>query len=106
MRRPSNPEWLARSLERCYQMRDAIDAIRVESEAAGPVSVADRIASSSVRDTIETWIAYYHRELRLLARRGGHGQAAVAAQVATSLVTEAREGAGGGVSCALTQVHT
>lgn len=105
MRRPSNPEWLARSLERCYEMRDAIDAVRAENEAAGSVSVRDRITMASVRDTIETWIAYYHRELRLLARRGGHGRAASAAREASMPATELCDGARGGVSRAATKVH-
>lgn len=103
MRRPSNPEWLARSLERCYEMRDAIDAVRAENEAAGPVSVRDRITVASVRDTIETWIAYYQRELRLLARRGGHGLPVPAAREAPPPASELRDGAGGGVSRAPTQ---
>lgn len=54
-------------------MLDALELVQAEDKSEGVPSIEQMIAYADVRQTVETWIAYYHRELRLLARRGGHG---------------------------------
>lgn len=73
MKPPKDPVYMARQLERAYQMRDAFEAGWLELQAEGAATIEDQIAAASVRQTVEAWIAYYHRELRILARHGGHG---------------------------------
>jgi len=73
MRPPKDPVWLARQLEGCYRLRDALAEIQAEQKAAGGPTIEEMVAAVDVRQTVETWLAYYHRELRLLARSGGHG---------------------------------
>jgi hypothetical protein len=70
---PSDPEWLRKSLLQAYRMRDIVNDLSKEAEASGAESIQDRIARSQVRLTVEGWIAYYSRELSIIARRGGHG---------------------------------
>lgn len=103
MRRPTEPEWLLRSLRRCYEMRDAIEAIR--SENTSP-TLEDRIASSSIMQMVDGWIAYYNKELSLLARRGGRGLPLDVARGLASLVTERSGGAEGARARPHAQAHT
>lgn len=74
MNRQGEAEWLAGALEGWYRARDVLEQIRSEKEAEGQVSLQDRIAMASVRETIDGFIERCHRELRELARRGGHGR--------------------------------
>lgn len=74
MNRQGEAEWLAGALEFWYRARDVLEEIRAEKQAEGQVSLQDRIAMASVRETIDGFIERYHRKLRDLARRGGHGR--------------------------------
>lgn len=103
MKRPTDPEWLLKSLRGCYEMRDALDAIRAENPAP---TTAERVAAASVRQTIDTWIAYYNKELTLIARRGGNGFPSHVERELASLAAERSGRAGGGCSRQSTQVHT
>ena len=73
MKRLSDGEYLRRSLERAYHFVDVFDQIWAEKKAAGQVTVEDMVAASDVRQTLNNLVQYYHRELRILARHGGHG---------------------------------
>ncbi|WP_221899344.1 hypothetical protein [Xanthomonas sp. GW] len=50
-------------------MRDIVLELRAEK----PTSIQEKIAYADVLQSIERFIAYYRRELSLLARRGGLG---------------------------------
>lgn len=87
--------WLAAQLERAYQMRDVFEQLWSETQAGRGVTVEDRIAAASVRQSVETWIAHFHRQLRELASRGGHGHPVRSHRVPRPHATSASVGAGG-----------
>lgn len=106
MRRPTDPEWLVRSLRRCYEMRDAVDAVHAENNAYGSVTLQDRVAAASIRQSIDGWIAYYNKELSLLSRRSKAGLPRHVARELAALVTERSGGAGDACSRSAGQVQT
>lgn len=92
MRRLSDAQHLARALERAYEMRDTFEKVWEEQKAAAPVTVEDMVAASSVRESIGGMISYYQRELRSIARKGGHGHRVQGARELTPCTTEFSDG--------------
>jgi len=78
MKRQSDADYLRFSLERSYQMRDIVLELRAEKAT----SIQDKIAYADVLQSIERFIAYYRRELSLLARQGGLGHRIQVSRVA------------------------
>ncbi len=68
-----DPVACRKSLDTAYRMLDAANEIWQERRAQGPVTVSEMVAAAHVRQTIESWIATYRRELTAVARRGGRG---------------------------------
>lgn len=63
-------EALRRTLTAFYGLLDNVEARWLKEQAAGPVTLRDRIAVAAIRQRLNASIDSTHRELSRLARRG------------------------------------
>ncbi|TDK33184.1 hypothetical protein [Luteimonas terrae] len=69
-RRQSNPEYLRAAYLRALEVVDALDSVHADNKSP---TLEDRIAYADARRSLQAFADYFHTELSIVARRGGHG---------------------------------
>lgn len=78
-RRQSDPEYLRSAYLRALEIVDALEQVYADNKSP---TVEDRIAHVEARRSLMAFVDYFRTELRIIARRGGHGHRVLGAGAA------------------------